>query len=210
MVIRSAEGECGGWRPISDGFDGAPRHANLSGMEPMPSLLIIDDDADVLEAAQLALWDHAMLIDAACSLDAAEDHMRQTDYDCVLLDMNFATGRRSGAEGIDALDRIGSIDPMVSVVMMTAYGAVTLAVASLKAGAHDFLLKPWKNDALIAAVSTAATRTRTMRAPTTLDALERSALIETLQRHKGNLTQAARSLGLSRPALYRRIAKHGL
>jgi DNA-binding NtrC family response regulator len=99
---------------------------------------------------------------------------------------------------------------MVSVVMMTAYGAVTLAVASLKAGAHDFLLKPWKNDALIAAVTTAATRTRTMRAPTTLDALERSALIETLQRHKGNLTQAARSLGLSRPALYRRIAKHGL
>lgn len=200
----------GGGRPISDGFDGAPAHANLRGMEPMPSLLIIDDDADVLEAAQLALWDHAVLIDAACSLDAAEDYMRQTDYDCVLLDMNFAAGRRSGAEGIDGLDRIGSIDPMVSVVMMTAYGAVTLAVASLKAGAHDFLLKPWKNDALIAAVTTATTRTRTMRAPTTLDALERSALMETLQRHKGNLTQAARSLGLSRPALYRRIAKHGL
>lgn len=176
----------------------------------MPSLLIVDDDADVLEAAQLALCDHAVRIDAASSLDVAEDHMRQTAYDCVLLDMNFATGRRNGAEGIDALGRIGTIDPMVSVVVMTAYGAVTLAVASLKAGAHDFLLKPWKNDSLISAVTTAATRTRAMRAPTTLDALERSALIETVQRHKGNLTQAARSLGLSRPALYRRMAKHGL
>jgi len=176
----------------------------------MPSLLIVDDDADVLEAAQLALCDHAVRIDAASSLDVAEDHMRQTAYDCVLLDMNFATGRRNGAEGIDALGRIGTIDPMVSVVVMTAYGAVTLAVSSLKAGAHDFLLKPWKNDSLISAVTTAATRTRAMRAPTTLDALERSALIETVQRHKGNLTQAARSLGLSRPALYRRMAKHGL
>jgi DNA-binding NtrC family response regulator len=179
-------------------------------MEPLPSILIVDDDADVLEAAQLALADHAARIDAADSLDDAEAHLRQTGYDCVLLDMNFAAGRRSGAEGMDGLARIAAIDPMVSVVMMTAYGAVTLAVASLKAGAHDFLLKPWKNEALLAAVTTATARTRTRRAPTTLDALERSALIETVQRHKGNLTQAARALGLSRPALYRRMAKHGL
>lgn len=179
-------------------------------METLPSILIVDDDADVLEAAQLALGDHTTRIDAASSLDDAEGYLRETAYDCVLLDMNFAAGRRSGTEGIDALGRIGTIDPMVSVVMMTAYGAVTLAVASLKAGAHDFLLKPWKNDSLISAVTTAATRTRAMRAPTTLDALERSALIETLRRQNGNLTQAARSLGLSRPALYRRMAKHGL
>ena len=179
-------------------------------MTPLLSLLIVDDDADVLEAAQLALADHAARVDVAGSLDDAEAHLRQIAYDCVLLDMNFAAGRRSGAEGMDGLARIAAIDPMVSVVMMTAYGAVTLAVASLKAGAHDFLLKPWKNEALLAAVSAGATRTRTRRAPTTLDALERSALIETVQRHKGNLTQAARSLGLSRPALYRRMAKHGL
>ena len=179
-------------------------------METLPSLLIVDDDADVLEAAQLALWDHAALIDAADSLSAAEACLRETAYDCVLLDMNFAAGRRSGAEGIDALDRINAVDPTVSVVMMTAYGAVTLAVSSLKAGAHDFLLKPWKNDALIAAVAAAAARTRASRAPTTLGALERSALVETLQRNKGNLTQTARALGLSRPALYRRMAKHGL
>lgn len=197
-------------RPISDGFDGALRPANLTAMDPLVSLLIIDDDVDVLDAAQLALGGHAKRIDAASSLDVVEDHLRQTRYDCVLLDMNFAAGRRSGAEGIDGLARIGAIDPMVSVVMMTAYGAVAVAVASLKAGAQDFLLKPWKNDALISAVTTAAARTRAMRAPTTLDALERSALIDTVQRHKGNLTQAARSLGLSRPALYRRLAKHGL
>lgn len=210
MVAGYAAPVIGGERPFSDGFDGAPPCADTGAMEPLPTVLIIDDDADILEAAQLALWDHAARIDAAASLDAAEDRLRETTYDCALLDMNFAAGRRSGAEGIDALDRIAAIDPMASVVMMTAYGAVTLAVASLKAGAHDFLLKPWKNEALISAVNAAATRTRAMRAPTTLGALERSALIETLQRNKGNLTQAARALGLSRPALYRRMAKHGL
>ena len=210
MVRRHPAANRGEGRPISDGFDAARRRANNDVMNPLPSLLIVDDDADVLEAAQLALGDHATRIDTACSLDDAEGHLRENTYDCVLLDMNFATGRRSGAEGMDALASIATIDPMVSVVTMTAYGAVTLAVASLKAGAQDFLLKPWKNDALISAVSTAATRTRARRAPTTLEALERSALVETVQRHKGNLTQAARSLGLSRPALYRRMAKHGL
>ena len=210
MVRRHPAACRGEGRPISDGLDGAPCRGNNGVMDPMPSLLIVDDDADVLDAAQLALGDHAMRIDAARSLDDAEGYLRGTAYDCVLLDMNFATGRRSGAEGMDALASIATIDPMVSIVMMTAYGAVTLAVASLKAGAHDFLLKPWKNDALISAVTTAAKRTRERRAPTTLEALERSALVETVQRHKGNLTQAARSLGLSRPALYRRMAKHGL
>ena len=179
-------------------------------MEALPSLLVVDDDADVLEAAQLALSDHATRIDAAASLDDAERHLRENAYDCVLLDMNLAAGRRSGADGMDALERIVAIDPMLSVVVMTAYGAVTLAVSSLKAGAHDFLLKPWKNEALISAVQAAAARTRAMRAPTTLGALERSALVATLQRNKGNLTQTARALGLSRPALYRRLAKHGL
>jgi DNA-binding NtrC family response regulator len=78
------------------------------------------------------------------------------------------------------------------------------------AGASDFLLKPWRNEALVAAVQEATRRTETARADTSLDALERSAIAGALDRHDGNIAQAAVALGLSRPALYRRMAKHGL
>ncbi len=179
-------------------------------MEPLDAILVIDDDPDVLQAAQLALSAHARRVDLADSPYAIAGLLASRRYDCVLLDMNFATGKRSGMEGIAALAAIKAADATVAVVLMTAYGAISLAVESLKQGADDFLLKPWRNDALVAAVHDAATRTRTARELPTLDALERSAIAGALQRHAGNIAQAASALGLSRPALYRRMAKHEL
>jgi DNA-binding NtrC family response regulator len=93
---------------------------------------------------------------------------------------------------------------------MTSYGAVSLAVESLKRGAHDFLLKPWRNEALVAAVQSAAAATWSERSGEKLDTLERSAIEKALARHDGNIAQAATALGLSRQGLYRRMAKHGL
>ena len=136
--------------------------------------------------------------------------MASNRYDCALLDMNFTIGERSGRERIDDLDAIKAADPALAVILMTAYGAVTLAVESLKRGADDFLLKPWRNEALVAAVCEAARRTGAARAGTSLDAMERSAIAGALERHDGNIARSAAELGLSRPALYRRMAKHGL
>ena len=84
--------------------------------------------------------------------------MRTTDV--VLLDMNFALGQHSGREGLNALARLRVMDPCVSVVLMTAYGSVTLAVEALKQGAVDFVLKPWRNEELVAIVRAACERTR--------------------------------------------------
>jgi transcriptional regulator of acetoin/glycerol metabolism len=77
----------------------------------------------------------------------------------------------------------------------------------------DFVLKPWRNDALSAAMTAAVTATRARRAAAAdlnLDEMERRAIDQALQRHKGNVSQAAAALGLTRPALYRRMARHGL
>jgi DNA-binding NtrC family response regulator len=89
---------------------------------------------------------------------------------------------------------------------------VTLAVESLKQGAVDFVLKPWHNEKLVAAVTAAVAITRNRRSAETLqlDALERNAIERALARHEGNISSAAAALGLSRAALYRRMAKHGL
>ena len=179
-------------------------------MQRLSAILVIDDKPEVHQAVALALEHWVERVESAASPEAVPALMASTRFDCALLDMNFAAGERSGREGMTALDKIKAADPTLAVVLMTAYGAVSLAVESLKRGADDFLLKPWRNEALVAAVREAAGRTKAARAGTSLDALERSAIAGTLDRHDGNIAQAAAALGLSRPALYRRMAKHGL
>lgn len=173
------------------------------------ALLIVDDDADVRRAARLALAAVADTREAA-SLDEMESQLAGAAFDAVLLDMNFSLGVRSGEDGLDALARIRAADPDLSVVLMTAFGAVSLAVEALKRGGADFLLKPWRNDALAAAVQAAAARTHEKRALLPLDDVERAAVEKALARHDGNIAQAAAALGVSRPALYRRMSKYGL
>jgi DNA-binding NtrC family response regulator len=197
-------------RPDADSCACAAAPLRVHAMERLDAIFVLDDDRDVLQAAELTLAGHVGRIVTASSTDAIAPALRADRFDCVLLDMNFVAGKRGGAEGFEALAAIKTADPTLSVVLMTAYGAVTLAVESLKRGADDFLLKPWRNDALIASVSAAAARTREARAPLPLDEMERRAVAQALGRHNGNIAQAALALGLSRPALYRKMHKHGL
>ena len=181
-------------------------------MSECGAVLVIEDDADVQRSARLALTSHVERIDLLSSVDALDEALSATTYDVVLLDMNFVVGERSGAAGLGALARVQAFDPTLAVVLMTAYGGVTLAVEALKKGAVDFVLKPWRNDKLVAAVTSAASITRGRREADNqpLDALERTAIERALTRHDGNISSAASALGLSRAALYRRMAKYGL
>jgi DNA-binding NtrC family response regulator len=178
-------------------------------MEP-PTLLVIDDDADVLKAAAMLLSPGA-LVETAQSPDGVFDAVAAGGFDAVLLDMNFAPGERSGGAGLDWLGRFTEADPSLAIVLMTTYGGVALAVEALKRGAMDFVLKPWRNEALSAAMNAAVAATRARRGDDlNLDEMERRTIEQALQRHKGNVSQAAAALGLTRPALYRRMARHGL
>lgn len=176
------------------------------------SVLIVEDDADVRHCARVALASSAARIVDLASPAGLDSALDPPGFEAVLLDMNFVATERSGTAGLDALAQIQSIDPTLAVVLMTAYGGVSLAVESLKRGAADFIMKPWRNDKLVAAVSSAARLTRARRSKeiVQLDVLERSAIAAALAQYRGNISLAAAALGLSRAALYRRIAKHGL
>lgn len=96
---------------------------------------------------------------------------------------------------------------------MTTWGGVALAVEGLKRGAADFVLKPWRNQALAEAMAAAAALTgqqRQSQAQLNLDDLEKRAIARALALYDGNVSHAAAALGLTRPALYRRMACHGL
>ncbi|WP_114950728.1 response regulator [Sphingosinicella terrae] len=179
-------------------------------MNMLPPLLIVEDDDDVRQAAQLALEPYVERAEAVACPEEAEALLVPGRFGCVLLDMNFVAGARSGQEGIDALSRLKAQDPCLAVVLMTAFGGVSLAVAALKRGAHDFMLKPWRNGDLVAAVRSASEATLAARQSRKLDEVERDAIEGALARSGGNIARAAAGLGLSRPALYRRMARHGL
>jgi DNA-binding NtrC family response regulator len=176
----------------------------------LAAILIVDDDADVRLAAKLALAAHAGRIEAVANPGEMTALLSTGAFDCILLDMNFALGEHNGRAGLDTLKLIHDCDPAIGVILMTSFGAVSLAVEGLKRGAYDFLLKPWRNEALVAAVLAAGEHTREERRGVPLDIQERDAIRKALTQHAGNIAQAASTLGLSRPALYRRMAKHGL
>lgn len=119
------------------------------------TLLVVDDNSDVLTAARLALAPHFVKVMTLQHPDHLGSTLNTFLPDAILLDMNFAPGERTGREGLNWLGRLRQSVPSASVVLMTAFGGVSLAVEALKNGAVDFVLKPWQNDKLVATMSAA-------------------------------------------------------
>lgn len=122
----------------------APVSLNFNQKMPKGNILIVDDNKSVLSALEILL---SAEYDRVCCLSNPNllvTELRKNAYHLVLLDMNFSAGVNTGNEGIYWLQQIREQYPDLSVVMITAYGDVELAVKALKAGATDFILKPWK------------------------------------------------------------------
>ena len=126
-------------------------------MEPKFDLaVVVDDDPDIALAARLALRD---LFERIETLDSPADllpRLKRESPDAILLDLNFERSATDGREGLDYLGKIMEQDPDSAVVIITAHGAVSVAVEALKRGASDFVAKPWSNERLAATVRSAA------------------------------------------------------
>ena len=133
--------------------------------KPFGKILIVDDDEDVLHAARLLLKKHAERVHTEKRPEQLPTLLRNESYDVILLDMNFTRDVSSGREGFFWLDQILEVDPSAVVVLITAFGDVEMAVRAVKAGATDFVLKPWQNEKLLATLAS-ATRLRASRAET--------------------------------------------
>jgi DNA-binding NtrC family response regulator len=127
------------------------------------TILVVDDDPDVLMAARLLLRQHFGRVLTSEDPARIDDLMASEAIDVYLLDMNFAIGRNTGAEGLHWLQHILSADPDAVVILMTAFGDLNTAVKAMREGATDFVLKPWQNDKLVATLSV-ATKLRQTRA----------------------------------------------
>lgn len=119
------------------------------------NILIVDDNKSILSALEILLTPEFKELTLLSNPNQIPTELRKKDYNLVILDMNFQAGVNTGNEGIYWLGRIKETNPEVSVVMITAYGDIDTAVKALKAGASDFVLKPWDNAKLLATLKLA-------------------------------------------------------
>ena len=119
------------------------------------NILIVDDNKSILSALEILLSPEFQTVTTLPDPNLIPSELRKRDYNLVVLDMNFNAGINTGNEGIYWLGRIRESNPEISVVMITAYGDVELTVKALKAGATDFVLKPWDNAKLLATLKSA-------------------------------------------------------
>jgi DNA-binding NtrC family response regulator len=157
--------------------------------------VVVDDDPDIALAARLALRDMFERVEAVSSPAELLPLVSKENPDAILLDLNFERARTDGREGLDYLGKIMEIDPDSAVVIITAHGGVSLAVEAIKAGASDFVAKPWSNERLEATVRSAA-------------ALRRSRLDARIERGRASeLAQAPETPLLGKSAAMERVRK---
>ena len=125
----------------------------MEEVNKLGKILIVDDNEDVLFALNLLLEPYTEKIKVATTPDRIEHFMTTFHPDLILLDMNFSRDAISGQEGFESLKQILQLDPQAIVIFMTAYADTDKAVRAIKAGATDFIPKPWEKDKLLATLT---------------------------------------------------------
>ena len=141
-------------------------------------ILIVDDDPSVTTSLGLLLKQNGYAFRGASTPDEALALLSDQEFDLTLQDMNFSRST-TGEEGLKLLNRVREVRSDLPVILITAWGSISLAVEGMKAGASDFITKPWSNQQLLQSVETAlsladARSTGATRAPLTRQELDKN------------------------------------
>ena len=192
-------------------------------------IVVIDDNRAVLQSLKLVLEDVLFKVTTLPHPHGLPSVLSTGKVDVVLLDMNFSVRNLDGQEGLNWLKYIKERPYAPAVVMITAFGDITLAVNTMKVGAEDFITKPWDNDELVEKLLGAIEKRNQKRVESekaneadllkeryettrqmTLDELEKKHILEVVEECDGNLTDVAKRLGIGRQKLYDRLKKYGV
>lgn len=157
--------------------------------EPHGRLLVIDDEQGIRDGCRRVLAPEGYAVDTAGTITEGRQAIEAGGYDMVLLDVMMPDGR-----GIELLADIHQRDPDCVTAILTGYATVELAVEALKAGAYDFIAKPFSGDVLLLTVQRGLERRRLLAEARRLEAVERQAAalardrdeIERLERFKSS------------------------
>jgi len=161
------------------------------------SVLFVDDDPDVKKTAEFPLRKAGYDYFTAASPVEAASYLVSNAIDVVLLDLNFSKGQTTGEEGLECLRNILRHDPTAIVIVITGHSGLSIAIESLRAGAADFVMKPWNNERLLQTIEKAMASRR----HGTVDADDPSILVGETDVMKRVLAAADRCAPLTIPVL---------
>lgn len=136
------------------------------------SILVVDDDHDILFSAKISLKRYFTEIITESNPKKIGHILTSHSIDVVVLDMNYRIGFEDGKEGIYWLKFIKEISNETTVILMTAFGSVDLAVNAIKQGATDFILKPWSTEKLYGIVNAGVELSRSKRKTSQLEHIQ--------------------------------------
>lgn len=195
-------------------------------------VLVADDERDIVEAVRLLFAAHDISVLSANSPAEAVAAARVQPLDAALIDLNYEKGRTNGDQGLDLISSLRRALPALPIVVMTAWSSIELALEAMRRGARDFIEKPWDDSRLIKVMRPHAELGRALRRVGELETevkqlrsgadgatngslpsmrlmdVEGHLVRQAMEKHQGNVSRAARTLGLSRSALYRRLERH--
>ena len=166
------------------------------------TIVVVDDNPAILTALRICLDSTFERVITLASPDSLPATLQQEKASIVLMDMNFTLGMNTGQEGLTWLRTLRHLHPQLPVVLITAYADVQLAVKGLKAGASDFVTKPWDNDELLRTLKDAVDKGQEIQS---LDELERNHVKRVVDHCHGNISRAAELLGITRQTLYAKL-----
>lgn len=166
------------------------------------TIVVVDDNPAILTALRICLDSTFERVITLTSPDSLPATLQQEKASIVLMDMNFTLGMNTGQEGLTWLRTLRHLHPQLPVVLITAYADVQLAVKCLKAGASDFVTKPWDNDELLRTLKDAVDKGQEIQS---LDELERNHVKRVVDHCHGNISRAAELLGITRQTLYAKL-----
>lgn len=166
------------------------------------TIVVVDDNPAILTALRICLDSTFERVITLASPDSLPATLQQEKASIVLMDMNFTLGMNTGQEGLTWLRTLRHLHPQLPVVLITAYADVQLAVKCLKAGASDFVTKPWDNDELLRTLKDAVDKGQEIQS---LDDLERNHVKRVVDHCHGNISRAAELLGITRQTLYAKL-----
>lgn len=173
-------------------------------MDRYGTLLVVDDNPTILTAMRICLGGVFARVVTLDGPDRIMPTLAQEEVSAVLLDMNFTLGVNTGQDGLFWLRAIHKHHPGLPVVLMTAYADIPLAVKGLKAGAADFVTKPWDNDDLVRTLKDAIDMAQSVEP---LEDVATRHVQRVMEQCHGNLSEASRLLGITRQTLYAKLRK---
>ena len=168
-----------------------------------PTLLLVDDDATLRKRLAQAMRDRGCEVRTAASVDEALTLAGQDSPELAVVDLKMP-----GRSGLELVKELKQLDPSTQVVVLTGYGSIATAVEAVKLGATQYLSKPADADQILAAFSTTGLSTGLELKAPSLARAEWEHIHRVLTDCAGNISEAARRLGIHRRSLQRKLTKH--